>query len=100
MLQIHYIAKITENVSVTVLSFCANYIKQAAHLCFGNNVTCYMSAISKSQVNHSGNNSDSGEIVICIHTILINIINADFSPAINPFCYFNIYFNNTCMTIQ
>ena len=48
MLQIHYIAKITENISVTVglLSFCANYIKQAAHLCFGNNVTCYMSAIS------------------------------------------------------
>ena len=45
MLQIHYIAKIIENISVTVLSFCANYIKQAAHLCFGNNVTCYMSAI-------------------------------------------------------
>ena len=38
MLQIHYIAKITENITVTVLSFCANYIKQAAHLCFGNNV--------------------------------------------------------------
>ena len=46
MLQGHYIAKFTENISVTVLSFCANYIKQAAHLCFGNNVTCYMSAIS------------------------------------------------------
>ena len=46
MLQGHYIAKITENISVTVLSFFANYIKQAAHLCFGNNVTCYMSAIS------------------------------------------------------
>ena len=43
----YYIAKVTENISVTVLSFCANYIKQAAHLCFGNNVTCYMSAISK-----------------------------------------------------
>ena len=47
MLQGYYIVKITENISVnTVLSFCANYIKQAAHLCFGNNVTCYMSAIS------------------------------------------------------
>ena len=31
---------------ISLLSFCANYIKQAAHLCFGNNVTCYMSAIS------------------------------------------------------
>ena len=48
MLQGYYIAKITENILVTVLSFCANYIKQAAHLCFGNNVTCYMSAISHS----------------------------------------------------
>ena len=46
MLQGYYIPKITENILVTVLSFCANYIKQAAHLCFGNNVTCYMSAIS------------------------------------------------------
>ena len=46
MLQCHYIAKITENISVTVLSFCADYIKQAAHLCFENNATCYMSAIS------------------------------------------------------
>ena len=36
MLQCHYIAKITENISVTVLSFCADYIKQDAHLCFGN----------------------------------------------------------------
>ena len=51
MLQIHYIAKITENISVTVLSFCANYIKQAAHLCFRNNVTyaiCLPSLISHS----------------------------------------------------
>ena len=46
MLKTNYIAKIRENISVTVLSFCANYIKQTAHLCFGNNVTCYMSAIS------------------------------------------------------
>ena len=46
MLQGYYIAKITENILVTVLLFCTNYIKQAAHLCFGNNVTCYMSAIS------------------------------------------------------
>ena len=45
MLQGYYIAKSTENILVTALSFCANYIKQAAHLCFGNNVTCYMSAI-------------------------------------------------------
>ena len=26
MLQIHYIAKVAENISVTVLSFCANYM--------------------------------------------------------------------------
>ena len=43
---LYNIAKITENISVTVLSLCAKYIKQAAHLRFGNNVTCYMSAIS------------------------------------------------------
>ena len=50
MLQCHYIAKITENISVTVLSFCADYIKQAAHLCFGNNVhaICLPSLISHS----------------------------------------------------
>ena len=41
-----YIAKITENISVIVLSFCATYIKQAAHLCFGHNV--------KSQSNRMG----------------------------------------------
>ena len=41
-----YTAKITENISVTVLSFGAN-IKPAAHLCFGNNVTCYMSVITQ-----------------------------------------------------
>ena len=46
MLQGYYIAKSTENILITVLSFCANYIEQAAHLCSGNNVTCYMSAIS------------------------------------------------------
>ena len=32
--------------NMSLLSCYANYIKQAAHFFFGNNVTCYMSAIS------------------------------------------------------
>ena len=46
MLQWHYIAKISTTENKSLLSLCANYIKQAADLCFVNNVTCYMSAIS------------------------------------------------------
>ena len=47
MLQGHYIAKITENISVTVHHSVQIILSTPQeHLCFGNNVTCYMSAIS------------------------------------------------------
>ena len=57
---------ITENISL--LSLFANYIKQAAHLCFGNNVTCYMSAI------HTADNSVHFYIDISFSPCLADVL--------------------------